>query len=307
VKVKLTYFKSWGGGVGNLGGKYYSEGEYNSESEAHFKVIEEVVALREAGKLPGLSEKGTPDHQWHILIITEPDSVPHLLPCPQHVNPEPDHRAFLEHAARIARDSARPIQQEWTTCLGLRHQGVLMAAVRGCDTAGKNDATKTLTRFYRAAVLNAHCGDPTKAQSFIEVPPDDPGNKSFHAAVKGFFAEMDALPNHYVMHFLHAAEIVGYYHPEVESRVTGVKGGTLHRQPLPDSEAASLRKAVEAGLRWSSPDWFEAWETSGTRKLWADFYAKACRKLHINPETKEQLDARLNADEDAFGKVHRDQ
>jgi hypothetical protein len=39
------------------------------------------------------------------------------------------------------------------------------------------------------------------------------------------------------------------------------------------------------------------------RKLdWHSLYLLICRKLHLNPETKEQLDHRLGADEETFGR-----
>lgn len=102
------------------------------------------------------------------------------------------------------------IMQDWTMTLGLRHQGVLLTAVRGCDTAPKHSPSKALTRFLRSVLLNAHCGDPAKSRSFIEVPT----RESFDAAQRGFFDEWDALPTHYVLHLAHTAEVIGYHHPD---------------------------------------------------------------------------------------------
>jgi hypothetical protein len=45
------------------------------------------------------------------------------------------------------------ILQDWVTTTGLRHQGVLMAAVRGCDTLPRPAAAKTIARYYR----ESHC------------------------------------------------------------------------------------------------------------------------------------------------------
>jgi hypothetical protein len=39
-----------------------------------------------------------------------------------------------------------------------------------------------------------------------------------------------------------------------------------------------------------------------TRELWLGFYLALCRALHVNPETEQQLDDRLNADEETFAK-----
>lgn len=57
----------------------------------------------------------------------------------------------------------KSVLQDWVTELpGLRHQGVLISAVRGCDTAARHSADKKLVRSLRCAVLNAFVGDPEK-------------------------------------------------------------------------------------------------------------------------------------------------
>jgi hypothetical protein len=38
---------------------------------------------------------------------------------------------------------------------------------------------------------------------------------------------------------------------------------------------------------------------------WTALYEKATHILHFNPESKEQLDKRLNADEEAFGRLQQ--
>lgn len=85
MKVKLLYFKAWGGGQEGLGGKYYSEGEYESEHEHYFNVIDEVRKMRDEHRLPGLRNGHSDD--YHVFITTEPESVPHLLVAAYFVNP----------------------------------------------------------------------------------------------------------------------------------------------------------------------------------------------------------------------------
>jgi len=133
--------------------------------------------------------------------------------------------------------------------LGLRHQGVLLSAVRGCDTAPKDDPSKRMSRVFRAAILRSHCGDPLKSLSFIEEVTD----KEFNLRAEALLYSLDQYPFHFIMHFVHAAEICGYYHPE-EKR----------------------------------------------RQQWLMFYLDAVNKMHMHPETKEELDKRLNADEATF-------
>ncbi len=146
----------------------------------------------------------------------------------------------------------KSILQDWVMELGLRHQGVLLSAVRGCDTAPKDDSSKAMARLFRGEILNPHCGDVSKAASFMMTTD----LHSFtHGYSKSFISSFDHYPLHYVMHFIHAAEIIGYHHP-----------------------------------------------VSLVKEAWINFYNKMCNKLHMNPETKEQLDNRLNADEDSFAK-----
>lgn len=104
----------------------------------------------------------------------------------------------------------RSIVQDWACKLGLRHQGVLMTAIRGCDIVPKHDVSKSIARAFRADVLNAHCGDPNKSKSFIEV--FDHG--VFIDLMDKFTSHLDHYPLHYVMHLTHAAEIIGYKHPD---------------------------------------------------------------------------------------------
>lgn len=146
------------------------------------------------------------------------------------------------------------ILQDWVVKLGLRHQGVLLTAVRGCDTSPKEDASKKFTRCLRAVILNPHCGDAAKAATFIEKVDTEELKSRFRA----FRKDLDHLPHHYVMHFVHATEIIGHKHPG--SFVAG---------------------------------------------LWKGFYFDLCRGLHVNPETEEQLDDRLNADEETFASRNR--
>lgn len=144
------------------------------------------------------------------------------------------------------------IVQEWVTHLGLRHQGILMAGVRGCDVLPKEHPCKLLTRFYRSCVLNAHCGDPAKAKSFM-VWLESPENYDLGKRV---LSDFDNFPYHFVVHMLHSAEVLGYYHPDVE-----------------------------------------------VATFWGWYYQSLVHKMHLNFESKEQLDARLSPDEETFGRM----
>ncbi len=144
------------------------------------------------------------------------------------------------------------ILQPWVADIGLRHQGVLVSAMRGCDIAPRYDPSKLVQRILRGAVLNPHCGRTGKPMTYIMVEPD--ADKWWEIA-SPFLRSWDHYPNHYVMHFIHATEIVGYLGP-AEGPVFGLR--------------------------------------------WREFYYRACHALHLNPETADQLNERLNRDEAAF-------
>lgn len=97
--------------------------------------------------------------------------------------------------------------QDWLFTLPYRMQSVLVAALRGCDTAKKDDDSKAVTRALRGVILNN--ADPSN--TFICDKPDE-------KKVTQFLWDIDALPQHFVAHTMHACEIIGYKHPKPETR-----------------------------------------------------------------------------------------
>jgi hypothetical protein len=144
---------------------------------------------------------------------------------------------------------SKSVIQDWVATLGLRHQGVLLTGVRGCDSAPKDDPSKLFVRCFRATILNAHCGDPRRARTFIQEVDESELRQRF----QDFRRNCDHYPHHYVAHLLHCCEVVGYKHPD-----------------------------------------------SGVRQTWLGFYQTLCHGLHVTAETEEEMDGRLNADEEAF-------
>jgi hypothetical protein len=116
---------------------------------------------------------------------------------------------MVQYAEAVEREKSKSVLQAWVMSLGLRHQGTLLTAVRGCDTAPKNDHSKLFVRCLRAEILNAHCGDPEKAKTFIERTDGDELLRRFNF----FRRNCDHYPHHYLMHLLHAIEIIGYKGP----------------------------------------------------------------------------------------------
>jgi len=142
------------------------------------------------------------------------------------------------------------ILQEWVAKLGLRHQGCLLTVVRGCDTVPREDPSKDLSRVLRGVILNTHCADATKAKSFIEVPPMEEVLRRQNIFIK----DHDAYPHHFVMHVVHASEVIAYHHPD-----------------------------------------------PGIAAVWKAFYYAMCNKFHMTVETPDELNRRLDADEERFG------
>lgn len=150
----------------------------------------------------------------------------------------------------------KSIIQDWAASLGLRHQGVLVSAVRGCDSASREDASKWLVRVYRGCLLNAHCGDVKKAASFMIPFPEN--HSEFWDHVSDFLKSIDHYPNHWILHFLHACEITGHYYPDEE-----------------------------------------------IKQCWFSLYTRLVSKFHLQPESLDELNARLGADEDSFRKYQK--
>lgn len=140
----------------------------------------------------------------------------------------------------------KSVLQEWVQNLGLRFQGVLISATRGCDYLTKEDASKALVRAYRSEILISYDKNP---KSFIDKVDDFELAQRMEKLLYSF----DHYPLHWIMHMAYAAEILGFYHP-----------------------------------------------IQGRRELWNGFYVRLVKKLHLNPETKEQLDERLSASEEEF-------
>lgn len=112
-----------------------------------------------------------------------------------------------DELVRVLEARQTSILQPWVMNLGLRHQGVLMACVRGCDSVPKDDATKHLTRCMRATMLVSFDKKPS---SFIEHVDSGELGRRMTAVLKN----LDHYPIHYMMHIMHGSEIIGYKHPD---------------------------------------------------------------------------------------------
>lgn len=119
----------------------------------------------------------------------------------------------------------RSVLQDWTNDITLMQQSVLIAAVRGPDGIRKDHSVKVLCRWLRRCfLLSAFDGRAL-------TDPYEPGGGSFtgpcktddvegidHATVL-YLKSIDELPHHFQLHLMHAAEILGYKHPDDDIRI----------------------------------------------------------------------------------------
>jgi len=100
----------------------------------------------------------------------------------------------------------------WVECRSFRMQGALLSAIRGCDNVPKDDPSKALIRAMRPLILKSACERPNSFIDFVD-------SEELERRMRAFLENFDHYPVHFVLHLLHAAEIIGYRCP--------FKGGAL--------------------------------------------------------------------------------
>lgn len=124
------------------------------------------------------------------------------------------------------------VLQGWVENLSFMQQTVLLTAVRGPDGTPKYGPVKMLQRWYRRCVLLSAMDGKA-----LTNPYDNNGGSFTGPSIHKDFADagwtweqpmndivgeyvksLDALPHHFQLHFIHAAEIIGYKHPDERIR-----------------------------------------------------------------------------------------
>lgn len=115
----------------------------------------------------------------------------------------------------------RFVLQPWLGNLTFMQQSVLLTAIRGPDTLPKNHVAKAILRWYRRCIL-LHAFDG----QVIDNPYDDHGGsftgpipspyETIEDALDAYLKSVDEVPHHFHLHLMHAAEILGYKHPDFE-------------------------------------------------------------------------------------------
>lgn len=92
----------------------------------------------------------------------------------------------------------------WVSYLPFKMQAVLLSALRGPDGVTKESAAKPLVRRMRSVLLHP-AGDPSPSNQFMY-------SNCGQAEVERFLGDLDPYNVHWLVHFAHAAEIIGYCH-----------------------------------------------------------------------------------------------
>lgn len=102
---------------------------------------------------------------------------------------------------------------DWVSELPFTQQAVLMVAMRGPDGLSKDNLAKPIVFYMRHAVMKP-------AYPYKDNEPYKPGNfmccdfDNFSYNANALLENHDDMPHHFLMHIIHAAEIIGYKHPD---------------------------------------------------------------------------------------------
>lgn len=117
---------------------------------------------------------------------------------------------------------ALSVQPLWMRALPLQQQSVLFLGARGPDGTAKFHPCKPVVIAYRATVFIAakygrslNWGE--KADTFMSLDIFADADR-WDQAVATWFENNGSLPHHYLLHFYHGVEILGYKHPDVRFR-----------------------------------------------------------------------------------------
>lgn len=141
----------------------------------------------------------------HLFCGKKLEGAVGTVPIPNYddVCKEYDHCAECPGVGR-----PRSVVKEWLTSCTLKQQTVLLSATRGCDNVPKEDVSKKFVRKLRRVVL---IDASPLGGSFMK---SDLTGIEYNA----FLKQPDIYSVHWLFHFLHAVEIVGYKHPDAKLR-----------------------------------------------------------------------------------------
>lgn len=203
-------------------------------------VFESPCALYYCTQCEGFRLRPRNHTQWHYYLPEDLHFV-HLGTGWSKCNRLRDHVLRERERKSFAVVPSNPsVLQDWVTGLTFMQQTVLLAAIRGPDGQPKyGGGAKMLLRWYRRCVVKS------AMEKRVITNPYDPGGGSFSGPsikelteqtrthtdplpdeweprmqehINDYLRQLDMLPHYYQMHFMHAAEIIGYKHPDQRIR-----------------------------------------------------------------------------------------
>lgn len=114
----------------------------------------------------------------------------------------------------------RSVLQDWVHNLTFMQQSVLITATRGPDGIKKDHPVKVILRWFRRCYLISAFDrkallDPYAPGGGSFTGPLD-SNKDIYEYIDIYLRHVDEIPHHFQLHLMHAAEILGYKHPNPE-------------------------------------------------------------------------------------------
>lgn len=131
---------------------------------------------------------------------------------------------------------SKNVLQDWVRELSYMQQSVLISAVRAPDGIRKDHPVKVLMRWYRRCTLICSFTGEAFTDAFSAGGGSFTGPFTYsHVSAMGMSQEMglqtaldktreiylrhvDELPHHFQLHFMHAAQIIGYKHSDQRTR-----------------------------------------------------------------------------------------
>jgi hypothetical protein len=109
-------------------------------------------------------------------------------------------------------ENKQSVIKDWVSELPFTQQALLMLSLRGADGMGKYNTAKEIVHYMRDVILHAAYPNYNgKPEGFMRGDYEN-----WETIVKSFFIDVDAYPLHFYLHLIHAAEVVGYNHPDEE-------------------------------------------------------------------------------------------
>lgn len=113
------------------------------------------------------------------------------------------------------------VLQPWVERLTMMQQSVLITSCRGPDGLHKNHISKVLLRWMRRCFLYSAMDRKILDDPYLEGGGSftGPCTMRINEAVDEYLRRTDEIPHHFQLHFMHAAEILGYKHPTDNTRM----------------------------------------------------------------------------------------